>query len=162
MIVCINLRLCMSTFAVVRKGKCRVLGIRQGIILVWEKQRIICISTIGSFSNYSGRHRCEKRPWLTMSLHWRHNDQDGVSNHQPHVCLLNRLFRRRPKKTSKLRVTGLCVGNSPGPRTKGQLRGKCFHLMTSSWFTETVWCSCWKYYGLMTHIYVCKFGLDCH
>ena len=31
----------------------------------------------------------------------------------PHDCLLNRLFRRRPKKISKLRVTGLCAGNSP-------------------------------------------------
>ena len=30
------------------------------------------------------------------------------------VCLLNSLFRRRSKKTSKLRVTGLCAGNSPG------------------------------------------------
>ena len=40
--------------------------------------------------------------------------RDSVSNHQPHVCLLNRLFRRRSKKTSKLRVTGLCVENSPG------------------------------------------------
>ena len=49
------------------------------------------------------------------SLHWRHNDHYGVSNHQPHGCLLKRLFRRRSKKTSKLRVTGLCVGNSPGP-----------------------------------------------
>ena len=29
-------------------------------------------------------------------------------------CLLNRLFRRRSKKTSKLCVTGLCAGNSPG------------------------------------------------
>ena len=27
-------------------------------------------------------------------------------------CLLNRLFRRRSKKTSKLRITGLCAGNS--------------------------------------------------
>ena len=36
-----------------------------------------------------------------------------VSNHQPHDCLLNHLFRRRSKKTSKLRVAGLCVGNSP-------------------------------------------------
>ena len=36
-----------------------------------------------------------------------------VSNHQPHDCLLNRLFRRRSKKTSELPVTGLCVGNSP-------------------------------------------------
>ena len=52
---------------------------------------------------------------LRLSLHWRHNDHDSVSNHQPHGCLLNRLFRRRSKKTSKLRVTGLCVGNSPGP-----------------------------------------------
>ena len=47
------------------------------------------------------------------TLQWRHNGCDGVSNHQPHVCLLNRLFRCRSKKTSKLRVTGLCVGNSP-------------------------------------------------
>ena len=48
------------------------------------------------------------------SLRWRHNGHDGVSNHQPHDCLLNRLFRRRSEKTSKLRVTGLCAGNSPG------------------------------------------------
>ena len=44
---------------------------------------------------------------------WRHNEGDGLSNHQPHCCLLNRLFRRRSKKTSKLRVTGLCAGKSP-------------------------------------------------
>ena len=37
------------------------------------------------------------------------------SNDQPHGCLLNRLFGRRSKKTPKLRVTGLCAGNSPGP-----------------------------------------------
>ena len=48
------------------------------------------------------------------SLRWPHNGYDGILNHQPHDCLLNRLFRRRSKKTSKLRVTGLCVGNSPG------------------------------------------------
>ena len=52
-------------------------------------------------------------PWY--SLQWRHNDHNGFSNHQPLGCLLNRLFRSRSKKTSKLRVTGLCVGNSPGP-----------------------------------------------
>ena len=50
----------------------------------------------------------------TRPLRWRHNGRDSVSNHQPHDCLLNRLFRRRSKKTSKLRATGLCVGNSPG------------------------------------------------
>ena len=33
--------------------------------------------------------------------------------HQPHDCLLNRLCRRRSKKIPKLRVAGLCAGNSP-------------------------------------------------
>ena len=47
------------------------------------------------------------------SLHWRHNKRDGVSKHQLRDCLLNRLFMRRSKKTPKLRVTGLYVGNSP-------------------------------------------------
>ena len=32
------------------------------------------------------------------SLRWRHNDHSGVSNHQPHGCLLNRLFRCKSKK----------------------------------------------------------------
>ena len=50
---------------------------------------------------------------MQMSLLWRHNGCDGVSNHQPHDCLLSWLFGRRSKKTSKLRVTGLCAGNSP-------------------------------------------------
>ena len=51
--------------------------------------------------------------WM-CTLQWRHNGRDRVSNHQPRNCLLNGLFRRRSKKTSKLRVTGLCAGNSPG------------------------------------------------
>ena len=55
-------------------------------------------------------HQC----FRYVSLRWRHNGHDDVSNHQPHHCLLNGLFVRRSKKTSKLRVTGLCAGNSPG------------------------------------------------
>ena len=46
-------------------------------------------------------------------LQWRNNEHDGVSNRQPHDCLLKRLFRYRWKKTSKLRFIGLCEGNSP-------------------------------------------------
>ena len=49
-----------------------------------------------------------------ITLRWRHNGSDSVSNHQPHDCLLNRLCRRRSKKTSKLFVTDLCAVNSPG------------------------------------------------
>ena len=45
-------------------------------------------------------------------LLWRHNGVNGISNHQPHNCLLNHSFKRRSKKTSKLRITGLCEGHS--------------------------------------------------
>ena len=58
--------------------------------------------------------------WLTLgywrylkALLWRHNGSDGVSNHQHHDCLPNRSFRRRSKKTPKLRLTDLCAENSP-------------------------------------------------
>ena len=36
---------------------------------------------------------------MYFTLRWRHNKRDGVSNQQPHHCLLNSLFRRRSKKT---------------------------------------------------------------
>ena len=60
------------------------------------------------------------------TLRWRHNESDGVSNHQHHDCLLNRLSRCRSKKTPKLRVTDFVRGihrwpvNSPhkGPVTR--------------------------------------------
>ena len=48
------------------------------------------------------------------TLQWRHNGRDSVSNQQLLDCLFNILFRHRSKKTSKLRVTGLCEGKSPG------------------------------------------------
>ena len=47
---------------------------------------------------------------------WRHNEPDGISNHRRLDYLFNHLFRRRTKKTSKLRVTGLFEGN---PRVAG-------------------------------------------
>ena len=75
--------------------------------------------------------------YLWQSLRWRHNDHAGVSNHQPHGCLLNRLFRRKSKKTSKLRVTGLCAGNSPGT-------GEFPAQMAS--YAENV-SICWRHHG---------------
>ena len=73
---------------------------------------------IGSVSNhglYLVRHGANTSTNSgLLSLRWRHNGPGSVSNHQPHYCLLKRLFRRRSKETSKLRVTGLCAGNSPG------------------------------------------------
>ena len=71
------------------------------------------------------------------TLRWRHNGRDSVSNHQAYNCLLNRLFRRRSKKTSKLRVTGLCVGNSPGT---GQFPAQ----MASNAENVSIW---WRHHG---------------
>ena len=78
--------------------------------------------------------------WLApaTALQWRHNEREGVSNHQPHDCLLNRLFRRRSKKTSKLRVTGLCAGNSPGT-------GEFPAQMASYAENVSIW---WRHHGL--------------
>ena len=70
--------------------------------MIWGKRGWFCMLSGSSY------------PCISHTLRWRHNMHDSVSNRQPHDCLLNRLFRRRSKKTSKLRVTGLCAGNSPG------------------------------------------------
>ena len=72
----------------------------------------------------------------SASLKWRHNEGNGVSNHQPHDCLLNRFFKAQIKENIKaprhLPLWGDFTGGRWIPHTKGQLRGKCFHLMTSS------------------------------
>ena len=72
-------------------------------------------------------------------LQWRHNGHDSISNHQPHNCLLNCLFRRRWKKTSKLRVTGLCVGNSP-------LTGEFPAQMSSNAENVSIW---WRHHAIV-------------
>ena len=76
-------------------------------------------------------------PCPPRALQWRHNGRDSVSNHQPHHCLLNRLFRRRSEKTSKLRVTGLCAGNSP-------VTGEFPAQMASNAKNVSIW---WRHHG---------------
>ena len=88
------------------------------------------------YPEYYGRTR------LILSLHWRHNNHDGVLNHQPHGCLLNRVFRRRSKKHQSSASLAFVWGIHRDrwiPHTKGQLREKCFHLMTSSWCLLLPW-----------------------
>ena len=82
---------------------------------VWAKTRI-CFSFAIFCSDHCLINHTKPIHWtnIDFTLEWRHNDRDGVSNHQPHNCLLNGLFGPRSNKTSKLRLTGLCEGNSPG------------------------------------------------
>ena len=49
----------------------------------------------------------------SIPLQRRNNGCDGVSNQWFLDCFHNCLFRCKSKKKSKLRVTGLCKGNSP-------------------------------------------------
>ena len=74
---------------------------------------------------YSIQHAPLISVWIGgRSLQWRHNERTGVSNHRRFDCLFNRLFIRRSKKISKLRVTvplwGEFTGNRWIPLTKGQ------------------------------------------
>ena len=88
-----------------------------------------------TMSTGSGRTHRRVR---SHTLQWRHNGRVDDSNHQPHDCFRNRLFRRRSRERSKLRVTGLCAGNSPvNSPHKGPVTRECFHLMTSLWIDTT-------------------------
>ena len=72
---------------------------------------------------------------LIHSLQGRHNERHGVSNPGFSIVCLTVCLQKGLEKTPMLRVTGPCEGNPPvtgRPPTKGQWRGKCFHLMTSS------------------------------
>ena len=112
-----------------------------------------CLKTLISFGpsswsfltdsiNYShGHHRR-----FCFPLQWRHDMRDSVSNNQPHNCLLDRLFRRRSKKTSKLRVTGLCTRNSPGT-------GEFPAQMASNAENVSIW---WRH-----HVRVSTLSSDC-
>ena len=95
---------------------------------IQEKVTIIVLLSTLMYNYGRPTHDLDKEDELN-SLQWRHSGHDSVSNYQPHDCLLNHLFRRRSKITSKLRVTGLCAGNSPGPVNsphKGPVTRKMF------------------------------------
>ena len=79
---------------------------RRALVIPDCREDLTCTNTHGNWS------RLLREKIVQSSLQWRRNERDGVSNHKRLGCLLNRLFRRRSKKTSKLRVTGLCEGNS--------------------------------------------------
>ena len=63
--------------------------------------------------------------WIILkTLQWRHNERDGVSNHQLHDCLLNRLFKAHIKVNIKApcqwRLCGEFTGDRWIPRTNDQ------------------------------------------
>ena len=66
-------------------------------------------------------------------LQWRHNEREGVSIHRRLDCcsaVRSGANQRRHQRSRSLAFVRNSPVNSP---QKGQLRVKCFHLMTSSW-----------------------------
>ena len=116
---------------------------------IWTKNYWLCSWLIYRFSlntHFKKAKYLIESPYDTgvfklcrlSSLQWRHNGGDSVSNHQPHDCLLNGLFRCRSKKTPKLRVAGLCAGNSPGT-------GEFSAQMASNAENVSIW---WCHHGI--------------
>ena len=113
--------------------------------------------TFHSFWREMKQGRCQQKrheiPDHTLcpspSLQWRHNGRDGIRNHEPRHCLLNRLFRHRSKKTSKLRYTGLYEGNSPVTSEFPAQRA-------SNADNISIW---WRHHALFEYIFILEYVL---
>ena len=97
--------------------------------------RLFMISTSSSLT---ALERVITKTYGPTILQWRHNERNDISNHRRLHCLLNRLFRRRSKKTSKLRVTGLCAGEFPEQRASSAENA-------SIWWRHHEWWHCWHH-----------------
>ena len=87
---------------------------------LWKKLSHFCYRCVHLFFGFD----CDTKyayQWLfnlgqfgyDRTLHWRHHVRAVFSNLKGLDFLLDRLFRPRSKKITKLRVIGLCEGNSP-------------------------------------------------
>ena len=77
----------------------------------WEGDKLVTKATVKNEDHITYREITDGSfLMVSVPLDWRHNEHDGVSNHRRLDCLPNRIFRRRSKKTSKLRVTGFYEG----------------------------------------------------
>ena len=110
-----------------------IISVNIGILLIWRRKHV-------------------------LSLQWRRNQRDGVSNHEPNhyidvimttiasqITSLTFVYstvywdadQRKHQSSASLAFVWGTHRDRWIPRTKGQLRGKCFHLMTSSWWLFT-------------------------
>ena len=115
-------------------SKCIFLKENVDILIVF----LLKFATDGLTHHTPWKNACWSYFFPGLALQWCHNERDGVSNHQHLDCLLNRLFRHRPKITSKLRVTGFYEGN---PLMTGVFPSQ----RASNAENVSIW---WRHYGL--------------
>ena len=87
---------------------------------------------------------------VVITLQWRYSERDGISNHRRLDYLLNHLFRRRSKETSKLRVTGIYERNSPvtgefPAQRANNAENVTFYTHTQTYFELTRYTLCLTY-----------------
>ena len=111
---------------------------------IFQILRCSFIKDYSSWADVPAKYVQNSITWYTyityhhdFALRWRHNGCDSVPNHQPRECLLRRLIRWTSKKTSKLRVIGLCAGNSPET-------GEFPAQMASNAENVSIW---WRHHG---------------
>ena len=131
---------CISQFIIVKKIY-KAQGYKQMKVLYFQFAMFVYLGFVYCLSDYkltffTYQPSLSLTRFMVCSLQWCHNGHDNVSNHQPHNCVLNRLFRRRSKKTAKLRVTGLCAGNSLG-------NGEFLTQMASNAENVSIW---WRHH----------------
>ena len=122
------------------------------IIEIWRYFKLFPCRRQGIFTFVSCvKCRTDRCIWTEMvSEHLITNECNSVSNHMHFDCLFNRLFRHKSKRTliRALRhwpLWGESTIDRWIPLTKSQLRGTCFHLMTSScWAKYYSWIKLWS------------------
>ena len=93
--------------------------------------------------------------WLCKvdTLQWCHNGQDGVSNHQPHNCLLNHLFKAQIKENTKAPrhwpLYGECTGDGEFPT---QRAGNAENVSISWCHHEVHSCLPWRISPTYWHV----------
>ena len=106
-----NVKCTQKTWPIVQKSI--LIATKHDILWVYRKSNAIWHASENYIIVYSFIMEMNVPQFITLtSLQWNHNGRDGVWNHQPHDCLLKRTFKCRSRKTSKLRVTGLCAEHS--------------------------------------------------
>ena len=97
-----------------------------------------------------------------LPLRWRHNEHDGVSNHLTSRLFTQASIQAQIKESIKAPrdwpLWGEFTGHRWIPRTKGQLRGKRFHSVTSSWLSIIMRSYCMS---VMTSQFYANFWINC-
>ena len=111
------------------------------IIIIWKGKENPNKIFIVAFTLFK-RFKPQQYVSSCSTLLWRHNDHNGVTNHQPHglYSTVDSDADQRKHQSSVSLAFVLGIHRDRWiPRTKGQLRGKCFHLMTSLWPPAKFW-----------------------